>query len=196
MQVRPVGVEHGPIRQQRHCHRRESTPSATFIHPIPDYAGTHRAVANRSERNLADDAPLMFHDEHHPGAVTLVTAQPPYPHIERHRLAVQRIARLPRTQPGIVAPAHLIPFVVIIRSKRTQPDRYLQCLRLYELRHGDGIGPYGTYHVAECLENGHAPIVPPTAPPSRSIQHVVIQQAIWTRPKRPSPRRQPNDCAP
>ncbi len=181
MQSRSGRVEHGPIRQQRHRHRRVATPGATLVHPIADHAGTHRAVADRAQRDLPDDTAMLFDGEHGTGTGPFVAPQLFHPFLVGDGGAVQRIAGFPRLEPGIVAPANLVPLVIVGTRQRAQTHRDAHAVRLDEFRHFKGIIPRTTHHVAQGLQNRHPSIVPHPYPMFRFPRNrTVVQRTIWT----------------
>lgn len=135
---------------------------------------TRRSSKSPERNSSADNASAVdTYDEHHPCAVTLVTAQPLYPYIfERHRSArLQWTFDSPRTQIRQYRCASaLIPFVVIIRSKRTQ-RRIGTCSACDQANCGTAMAlTVWVLHFCMCLKTVTHLLCHSTVSPSRSIQ--------------------------
>ena len=159
MQLRSGRIKHRPISQQRDGHRSISTTCATFVDPVADHTSAHGAITDRSQRNLADDTPMLLNGEHHSGAVSLVAPHRTHPLIERHRRAMQRVSGFPRLQPVVITPTDVVPFVAVVEGQRPQDYGNVEPVRLNEPRNIDGIG-FRTHHAAQRLQNRHAFILP------------------------------------
>jgi hypothetical protein len=82
---------------------------------------------------------MLFDGEHGTDTGPFVAPQLFHPFLVGDGGAVQRIAGFPRLEPGIVAPANLVPLVIVGTRQRAQTHRDAHAMRLDEFRHFKGI---------------------------------------------------------